>query len=67
MDSSANGRALTGAISISQRWASLLMAQSSFDFVEVTDLNQDPAGFFGCMIEGFVKVTPGMRLMWSST
>jgi hypothetical protein len=59
MDSSANGRALTGAISIS-RWASLLMVQSSFDFVEVTDLNQDPAGFFGCMIEGFVKVTPGM-------
>jgi hypothetical protein len=60
MDSSASGRALTGAISISQRRASPLTPQSSFNFVEVTDLDQDPAGFFGCMIEGFVKATPGM-------
>jgi hypothetical protein len=60
MDSLADGRALTGAISLSQRWASLLMTQSPFDSVEVTDLNQDPAGIFGCMIEGFVKATPGM-------
>jgi hypothetical protein len=37
-----------------------LTPQSSFNFVEVTDLDQDPAGFFGCMIEGFVKATPGM-------
>jgi hypothetical protein len=33
---------------------------SAFYFVEVTDLDQDPAGFFGRMIEGFIKVTPGM-------
>jgi hypothetical protein len=37
-----------------------LTPQSSFNFVEVTDLDQDPARFFGCTIEGFVKATPGM-------
>jgi len=26
----------------------------------MADLTQDPAGFFGRMIKGFVKATPGM-------
>jgi hypothetical protein len=28
--------------------------------MEMTDLDQHPAGFFWCMIEAFVKAAPGM-------
>jgi hypothetical protein len=58
MDPFVNGYNLSGAISISQRWASPLAPQRSFNVIEVSDLDENSAGFFGCMIEGFVKAPP---------
>jgi len=46
---------MTAAISITQRAAGSLSAEAAFNLVEVADLEQDPAGFFGCMIERFIK------------
>src|ERR1700747_1552821 len=49
-------RALTTTIGITQRATGSVFAYSAFNLIEVADLNQDPAGFFGRMIERFVKV-----------
>jgi len=60
-DTSADGPALTAAIRISQRATGIGVCVNAFNVVEVADLEQDPTGIFGCMIERFVKRSARVR------